>query len=271
MAILVGGLLFTSCTKKQQYTITVAANPMDGGIVTGGGSFKDQDSTTLIATPNDGYEFIKWQDGSKDNPHTIIVTRDATWTAYFEKIFDETGVNVTFNGEQWNAKAVQGLFNNADDLWSVYAMRYDGSLPIVDFASSIKTGANSVTCAEDGTLGSNQINWVEYYDYTFLRDTTSDKVHGDYWAKQATITVSEFDPTELKLSTMLTATMFNAYDVFIDTFEIDEARTAEMFVSINQLQLVEADSSMSSKKIAGKLIPGKPGQVPFAAFKPRRK
>ena len=57
MALLAGGMIFTSCDKK--YTITVEANPANAGTVTGGGTFTDQATTTLTATPNAGYQFVK--------------------------------------------------------------------------------------------------------------------------------------------------------------------------------------------------------------------
>ena len=68
------------------YSIEVIASPADGGSVTGGGTFHYGETTTLTATPNTHYEFIRWSDGSTDNPHTVIVTGDATYTAVFREI-----------------------------------------------------------------------------------------------------------------------------------------------------------------------------------------
>ena len=65
------------------YTITTAASPTVGGIVTGGGTFQEGSSTTLTATANTGYSFSKWQDNNTQNPRTITVTQDATYTATF--------------------------------------------------------------------------------------------------------------------------------------------------------------------------------------------
>ena len=39
---------------------------------------------TLDATANDGYHFAQWSDGNKDNPRSVIVTQDTTFTAEFE-------------------------------------------------------------------------------------------------------------------------------------------------------------------------------------------
>ena len=40
---------------------------------------------TLTATADDGYEFTKWSDGNTTNPREVEVTKNATYTAVFEK------------------------------------------------------------------------------------------------------------------------------------------------------------------------------------------
>ena len=39
----------------------------------------------LRAYPNYGYRFEKWSDGNTDNPRTILLTQDTTFTAEFSK------------------------------------------------------------------------------------------------------------------------------------------------------------------------------------------
>ena len=68
------------------YTIDVVASPAEGGSVAGGGTFHYGETITLTATPNAHYEFVRWSDGNTDNPHTVIVTEDATYTAVFREI-----------------------------------------------------------------------------------------------------------------------------------------------------------------------------------------
>ena len=53
------------------------------GTVTGGGTYNGGATATLTATPNTGYHFVQWQDGNTQNPRTITVTGDATYTAAF--------------------------------------------------------------------------------------------------------------------------------------------------------------------------------------------
>ena len=39
----------------------------------------------MEAVPNDGYYFVQWSDGISDNPRTIVVAQDTTFTAEFAK------------------------------------------------------------------------------------------------------------------------------------------------------------------------------------------
>lgn len=64
------------------YTITASGT---NGTVTGGGTYNYNSTTTLTATPNEGYKFVKWSDGNTSNPRTVTVTANATYTAVFEK------------------------------------------------------------------------------------------------------------------------------------------------------------------------------------------
>ena len=67
----------------REMTVTVIANPTQGGSVTGGGTYHYLDTATLVATANSGYTFTGWNDGNTDNPRQIVVTANTTYTANF--------------------------------------------------------------------------------------------------------------------------------------------------------------------------------------------
>lgn len=67
----------------RQYKLTVTAGT--GGTVSGGGTYNYNASTTLKATANSGYHFVKWNDGNTSATRTVTVTKDATYTATFEQ------------------------------------------------------------------------------------------------------------------------------------------------------------------------------------------
>lgn len=68
----------------QQYTLTVNANNASMGSVSGGGTYAAGATATLTATPAAGHHFVQWNDGNTQNPRTVTVTTNATYTATFE-------------------------------------------------------------------------------------------------------------------------------------------------------------------------------------------
>lgn len=73
------------------YTISVTADPTDGGMVTGAGNYDHGTTCTLTATANENYEFINWtKDGvevSTEVTFTFIVTASEAYVAHFN--FDD--------------------------------------------------------------------------------------------------------------------------------------------------------------------------------------
>ena len=79
---------------ERQYTITVVSDQPDWGSVIGGGTYSYGDTIQIEAIANHGYMFSYWNDGSYDNPRTIIVTEDQTFIAHFglQQCVIQTGV-----------------------------------------------------------------------------------------------------------------------------------------------------------------------------------
>ena len=57
-----------------EYTVTVSANPTNGGTVTGGGTFPTGSSCTVTATANTGYTFVNWTENGN------VVSTNASYT-----------------------------------------------------------------------------------------------------------------------------------------------------------------------------------------------
>ena len=60
----------------------LSANSEQGSVV-GGGKYPKGVAVTLTATPESGYEFAQWNNGSTDNPYTFVVTEDTIFVASF--------------------------------------------------------------------------------------------------------------------------------------------------------------------------------------------
>ena len=68
-----------------QYTISTEVNDAERGSVSGGATVDYLSEVTLTATANYGYHFALWQDWNTNNPRTVQVKGDATYSAVFEK------------------------------------------------------------------------------------------------------------------------------------------------------------------------------------------
>ena len=73
---------------QQSYTISVSANPSNGGTVTGGGAYHYGDNCTVRATANNGYTFLRWTENgnqvSTNANYTFTVTGNRTLVAQFQ-------------------------------------------------------------------------------------------------------------------------------------------------------------------------------------------
>ena len=66
------------------YTVSIASADATMGSVSEGGEVEEGESFTFRATANDGYHFLRWNDGDTNAERTVVVTSDTTFTAYFE-------------------------------------------------------------------------------------------------------------------------------------------------------------------------------------------
>ncbi len=85
------------------HTITVEADPKDGGTVTGGssGTYAEGTQLELTATANEGYRFKNWTidgiDGGPETTYQFTVNGDfSAVVAHFERVFPLTGNYVLF-------------------------------------------------------------------------------------------------------------------------------------------------------------------------------
>ena len=75
------------------FQIIVEASNASQGNVFGGGFYNNGDVAVLRANAANGYRFSHWQDNNTQNPRSITVTGNATYTAYFEAIQGIDDVN----------------------------------------------------------------------------------------------------------------------------------------------------------------------------------
>lgn len=73
--------------EKKYYSVSVTSSSAEKGSVTvkgvADGKAEEGSDITITAVPRDGYQFVKWSDGSNVNPRTINVKDNITLTAEF--------------------------------------------------------------------------------------------------------------------------------------------------------------------------------------------
>ena len=108
-------------------TFQILAVPSDlaCGTVEGGGVFKKGEQTTLKATANEGYKFTQWSDGNTDNPRTVTVTSDVTYTAEFTKLEQLNGLFSVGDDTQIYFSRGNLRYTRSTDTWSFATYQYD--------------------------------------------------------------------------------------------------------------------------------------------------
>ena len=81
--IVEGDALYIAIFTPLSYEITTECDPVEGGTVTGAGTYDYGTTAILTATPNQYYSFVCWSDGIVSNPRNVVVTGDAHYKAIF--------------------------------------------------------------------------------------------------------------------------------------------------------------------------------------------
>ncbi len=123
------------------YTITATANPTNGGTVSGGGSYAQGSTCTLVATANQGFEFTNWtkngQQMSTNSTYSFTVNGNATYVANFTEVTppeptviaeyypDVNNQNSQYVRVRWNESVSGG--GSSGNNYSIYRANCDGS------------------------------------------------------------------------------------------------------------------------------------------------
>lgn len=86
---------------------TVAQDPTMGS-ASGGGSYKYGTKVQISATPNYGYKFVKWADGSAQQTRTVTVTGPRTYVAIFEP--SSFGVTFAYSPKEGGTAIGEGTY-----------------------------------------------------------------------------------------------------------------------------------------------------------------
>lgn len=79
------------------YTLSVSSEDENKGLAFQSGVYDEDTEVLISALPKAGYQFDHWSDGSKENPHTVKINGDLTFTAYFAPLTPQYTLTATAN------------------------------------------------------------------------------------------------------------------------------------------------------------------------------
>ena len=111
-------LLSIGITRAQHtnsYTISVSANPNNGGSVSGGGTYNQGQTCTVSATANNGYTFVNWTENgtqvSTNANYSFTVTGNRNLVANFQTQPQQYTVNVSASPSNGGSVSGGGTYN----------------------------------------------------------------------------------------------------------------------------------------------------------------
>ena len=91
------------------YTISVSANPAEGGTVSGGGTYNENASVTVTATANENYTFVKWTENGEEVSTSASYTFTATANRTLVAVFEAEEVIYTVTIEPGESEDITGM------------------------------------------------------------------------------------------------------------------------------------------------------------------
>ena len=163
-------------SQQQSYTISVSANPSNGGSVTGGGTYQQGQQCTVSATAATGYTFLRWtENGSQvsTNPnYTFTVTGNRTLVAQFQQ--QNYNISVSANPSNGGSVSGGGAYHYGDNC-TVHATPANGYtfLRWTENGTQVSTNANYTF-----TVTGNRTLVAQFQTQTYTISATADPTTG---------------------------------------------------------------------------------------------
>jgi hypothetical protein len=123
----------------KQYTLTVSSGE-GGSVSTAGGSFSNGTQVTITATPDEGFSFVGWSNGSNEESVTLEINNDTSILATFRKIIYnimvEDVISPFLDNNEINFGDNYNLNQYDKALWSNYSYWYNDQeiAPLNDYS-----------------------------------------------------------------------------------------------------------------------------------------
>ena len=162
--------LLTGTSATPHYTLTVNSDNLDMGLISGGGTFTAGDSTSISANARSGYRFIGWNDGNTENPRTVNIVSDSTFTAQFanlgdaEKHYDNGTYAGSFGADSslyWGVRFPAGSLSGHDLMSGIKMMDIQaGTYELAVYQGGDSIPGNLISSQTVTTTGSNDWSTV---------------------------------------------------------------------------------------------------------------
>ncbi len=174
LPIYISLLLLITCSKDNPDTIdnstpdtilpkyTLIASAGDGGSVTGGGTFSSGTQVSVTATPNSGYSFSGWSNGSTSNPVTLSITSNTSITANFLLI---PIYNIQLNAEEGGSVTGSGEYQEGSQL-TITAIPDDG-YEFSGWSDGNSELNRTIEVVDDLSLTASFTELITYFTLTF--------------------------------------------------------------------------------------------------------
>lgn len=166
----------TSTPGVTNYTVTVNYNATMGS-VTGEGTYAAGTAVTLTASPNSGYRFVGWSNGTTTEVLSFVITSDTAFTATFEAI-PTYNVNVNYDATMGT---VTGAGTYTEGSQVTLTAEPNNGFHFVSWSNGVTSPSIifTVTCDTvfTATFEADEVG-VNYYDVTVNYDAAMGVVTG---------------------------------------------------------------------------------------------
>ena len=172
------------------FTINVYSADLTQGTVTGSGTYRDSTTISISATAYNGYAFDHWNDNNTDNPRTIVVTANASYTAYFVSnqapIYN---IVVLSSNSNWGSVSGSGSYSEGSSA-TISATAFSG-YHFVRWTDGNTDNPRTFTVLSSGTYTAQFASDLTYSDIRAISaDSTMGSVTGGgYYLNGSSITL----------------------------------------------------------------------------------
>ena len=191
-----------SVTEDKTYTATFAKNVYsitknaEHGSIFGNSTAEYLDEVTLSVSSDYGYHFAQWSDGNTDNPRTIVLASDTTFTAEFAK--NTYSISTTSANPEWGITAGDTTALYLDEveisaipnygyhfvIWNDNNTSNPRTVSVTEDKTYTATFAKNIYSitknAEHGSISGNST--AEYLDFVTLTVTPDYGYHFTQWS-----------------------------------------------------------------------------------------